>query len=76
MYFVALQVKSGPDMFFARVGRDAAVNTAVLPVATKGLQGVAGASGWTAVSNLPLHVAAPMVGSIFGAVRALLPFGL
>jgi hypothetical protein len=69
-------VKSGPDMFFARVGRDAAINTAVLPFATKGLQEVAGASGWTMISNLPLHVAAPMAGSLFGAIRALLPIGL
>lgn len=52
------------------------MNTAVLPIATKGLQGAAGASGWTAIADLPLHVAAPMVGSLFGAVKALLPIGL
>lgn len=69
-------VKNGPDMFFARVGRDAAIQTAVLPVATRGLQGAASASGMTAIADVPLHIAAPIVGSLFKAVRALIPVGL
>ena len=63
-------------MFFARVGRDAAIQTAVLPVATKGLQSAASASGLGTIANLPLHIAAPAVGSIFKALRALMPVGL
>jgi hypothetical protein len=69
-------MKTGPDMFFARVGKDAAIRTALLPVATRGLQGAAGASGWKAIADVPLHIAAPMVGAVAGAVKALLPFGL
>lgn len=67
---------SGPDMFFARVGKDTAVNTALLPVATKSIQAGAGAAGFGAFSQVPLHVAAPVVGAMFKAVRALLPIGL
>eukprot|EP00892_Ulva_mutabilis_P003518 jgi/Ulvmu1/1538/UM011_0268.1 len=69
-------VKNGPDMFFARVGRDAAVHTAIIPVATRGLQGVASASGMSSLANVPLHIAAPVVGSLFRAARALVPLGL
>jgi hypothetical protein len=69
-------VKNGPDMFFMRVGRDAAINTTLLPVATRSLQGAASASGWKAVADVPLHIAAPAVGAVFRAVKALLPVGL
>jgi hypothetical protein len=33
-----LQVKSGPDMFFTRVGKDAVVQTALLPAISMGIQ--------------------------------------
>jgi hypothetical protein len=67
---------AGPDLFFSRVGKDAAVRTAVLPMATKSLQAAAGAAGLAPLAAVPLHVAAPAVGAIFRAVRALLPLGL
>ena len=63
-------------MFFARVGKDAAVNAAFLPFATKSLQAGAGAAGWGKLAQAPLHVAAPAVGSLFKAVRAIVPIGL
>lgn len=74
--FARSLVKNGPDMFFARVGRDAAVQAAVLPVATRGLQAAARASGFAGAANIPLHFAAPAVGSMLKAVRALVPLGL
>jgi hypothetical protein len=63
-------------MFFARVGRNAAFHTAALPVATRGLQVGARSAGLSTLADVPLHIAAPAVGAIFRAVRAVLPFGL
>lgn len=69
-------VKNGPDMFFSRIGKDTITKTAVLPVATRGIQMGAGAAGIGAIAGLPLHIAAPLVGGICAAFRALVPAGL
>lgn len=63
-------------MFFARVGRDAAVRTTMLPMVTKGIQQLAATSGYGQLKNVPLHIAAPAVGTLWRSVRALLPAGL
>jgi hypothetical protein len=74
--FARSLVKNGPDMFFRRVSRDAAVNTVFLPYMTNQLKRSAKSMGWEQGGNAPLAVAAPAVGIVFRAVKALLPFGL
>jgi hypothetical protein len=64
---------AGPDMFFMRVGRDAAVRTAVLPASTRALQELCSRGGLKALADVPLHVAAPTVGCVFRAVSAIIP---
>lgn len=67
-------MKSGPDMFFARVGKDALVKTALLPAVTMGLkQASSKAPGLEGMKDVPLAVFAPAVGVVFQAVRALIP---
>lgn len=70
-----LCLTAGPDMFFMRVGRDAAVRTAILPASTRALQEMCSKGGLKAMSDVPLHIAAPAVGVIFRAVRAIIPMG-
>jgi hypothetical protein len=64
---------AGPDMFFMRVGRDAAVKTAVLPASTRALQELCSRGGFKAVADVPLHIAAPTLGCVVRAVSALIP---
>jgi hypothetical protein len=67
-------VVAGPDVFFARVGKDAVVKAALLPAVTKGLQTGAGrVPGMEGVKDMPLAVLAPAIGVAFSAVRALVP---
>mmetsp|Transcript_6750 Transcript_6750/g.16808 ORF Transcript_6750/g.16808 Transcript_6750/m.16808 type:complete len:153 (-) Transcript_6750:258-716(-) len=70
--FARSMMKSGPDMFFARVGKQTAINTAVLPAAGMVIQR-ATQNSLPAVAGVPLAVLAPVIGNIFGAVRGLLP---
>ena len=69
-------VKNGPDVFFSRIGKDALVKTAILPILATSVQGGAGALGFQRVAQLPLHVTAPFVSVVFGLFRAILPIGL
>ena len=69
-------ISAGPDMFFSRVGRDAVVNTGILPLATQGLKRGFRESGWERGANTPLAILAPAVGITFRAIKALLPAGL
>lgn len=74
--FARTMVDDGPDMFFARVGRDAMYKVALAPIGGRGLQHVAKSSGWGPAANLPLHICAPVFDVAFRAIKALLPFGL
>lgn len=61
-------------MFFARVGKDAVVKTALLPALTVGLKkGTAELPGLQGMQSVPLAVLAPAVGVVFNAVKALIP---
>eukprot|EP00775_Hariotina_reticulata_P012732 gene12732-12862_t len=72
--FAKSLMHAGPDVFFARVGKDAMVKTALLPAVTMGLKSGAGrVPGMEGVKDLPLAVLAPAVGVVFSAVRALVP---
>jgi len=66
-------MKSGPDMFFARVGKDAILKTTLLPALSVGVRNGAGWLGATQVQNMPLAVFAPALGCVIGAVRAVIP---
>lgn len=63
-------MKSGPDAFFARCGKNAIVHTAILPGAAAAVQQMAKG---TQLANAPLAVLAPAIGCVLGAVRALVP---
>lgn len=69
-------MKNGPDMFFARVGKNALVHTTILPAAGMVIQKAAASTAVlpAALGNMPLAVLAPVLGSVVGAVRGLLPF--
>eukprot|EP00878_Enallax_costatus_P006262 GHUV01006565.1.p1 GENE.GHUV01006565.1~~GHUV01006565.1.p1 ORF type:complete len:155 (+),score=51.12 GHUV01006565.1:143-607(+) len=68
-------MKSGPDVFFARVGKDAIVKTALLPAVTVGVKNASGRlPGLEHIRDVPLAVLAPALGVAFSAVRALLPY--
>jgi hypothetical protein len=70
----AAVVSAGPDMFFARVGKDAVLKTALLPAVTMGVKKAsAEVPGLDAVKDVPLAVLAPALGVAFNAVRALIP---
>lgn len=72
--FARSLMKSGPDMFFARVGKDAIVKTALLPTLTMGIkQASSKTPGLEPIKDVPLAVLAPAVGVVFQAVRALIP---
>lgn len=64
-------VKSGPDVFFARVGRQAVLRTGILPGFTWGLKKIAGEVG--GLNRVPAVVLAPAIGTVVGAIRGLLP---
>jgi hypothetical protein len=65
--------KSGPDTFFARVGKDAMLKTMLLPALAQGVKTAAPALGLGGIAGAPLAVLAPAVGCVFNAVRALVP---
>ncbi|GBF95782.1 hypothetical protein Rsub_08218 [Raphidocelis subcapitata] len=71
--FARSLMKSGPDQFFARVGKDAIVKTALLPTLSMGIKNSADQLGIAQLKDVPLAVLAPAVGCVFGAVRALIP---
>lgn len=61
-------------MFFARVGKDAVLKTALLPAVTVGVKRAAGeVPGLESVKDVPLALMAPALGVAFNAVRALIP---
>lgn len=61
-------------MFFARVGKDAILKTALLPAVTVGVKKAsAEVPGLDAMKDVPLAVLAPALGVAFNAVRALIP---
>lgn len=61
-------------MFFARVGKDAILKTALLPAVTMGVKKASSeVPGLDAVKDVPLAVLAPALGVAFNAVRALIP---
>lgn len=66
-------LKSGPDVFFARVGKSAMVNTAFLPTAAFVVQRGARGLGLGGIPDMPMHFLAPILGTLFNAVRALIP---
>jgi hypothetical protein len=66
-------VKSGPDAFFSRVGRQAVLRTGILPGVTYAVKRYAGEA--LKVSGVPSVVLAPAIGTIVGAARGLLPWG-
>ena len=63
-------------MFFRRVGRNTAVNTAVLPYLTKNLQRIARTSGFAAAADAPLHIAAPCSGRCMESCHSVAPHWL
>ncbi|KAI8466863.1 MAG: hypothetical protein J3K34DRAFT_432258 [Monoraphidium minutum] len=65
--FAKSLMHSGPDQFFARVGKDALFRTALLPAVTVGVK----KSG--AFDTVPAAVLAPAIGCAFSAVKALIP---
>ncbi|CAL8464704.1 g4239 [Coccomyxa elongata] len=72
--FASDLVHSGPDTFFARVGKEAAIRTAIVPGAAHLIQKLCAATGALGpVANAPLHIFAPAVGVVFGAIRGLIP---
>lgn len=72
--FAKSLMSTGPDMFFARVGKDAVVKTALLPALTVGIKkGSSGVPGLQSMQDVPLAVLAPAVGVVFNAVKALIP---
>lgn len=61
-------------MFFARVGKDAVLKTALLPAVTVGVKNATKqVPGLESVSDVPLAVLAPALGVTFNAIRALIP---
>ncbi|EIE19030.1 hypothetical protein COCSUDRAFT_67940 [Coccomyxa subellipsoidea C-169] len=70
--FASDLVHSGPDTFFARVGKEAMIRTTIVPGAAHLIQRYCGGL-LGPVGNAPLHIFAPAVGVIFGAVRGLIP---
>lgn len=61
-------------MFFARVGKDAVLKTALLPAVTMGVKNASGSvPGLEGVKDVPLAVLAPALGVTFNAIRALIP---
>eukprot|EP00882_Tetradesmus_deserticola_P007172 GHRQ01007551.1.p1 GENE.GHRQ01007551.1~~GHRQ01007551.1.p1 ORF type:complete len:155 (+),score=53.73 GHRQ01007551.1:275-739(+) len=73
--FAKSLMSTGPDMFFARVGKDAVVKTALLPALTMGVKrAAAGMPGLEGIKDVPLAVLAPAIGVAFNAVRALVPY--
>lgn len=66
--------RPGPDMFFARVGKDAVIKTALLPAMTVGVKKASSeVPGLEGVKDVPLAVLAPALGVAFNAVKALIP---
>eukprot|EP00879_Flechtneria_rotunda_P025098 GHRR01026651.1.p1 GENE.GHRR01026651.1~~GHRR01026651.1.p1 ORF type:complete len:106 (-),score=29.42 GHRR01026651.1:147-464(-) len=66
---------AGPDTFFARVGKDALIKTALLPALTIGIKSAGSQMpGLQSVKDVSLAVLAPAVGVVFKAVRALAPY--
>eukprot|EP00879_Flechtneria_rotunda_P010739 GHRR01011221.1.p1 GENE.GHRR01011221.1~~GHRR01011221.1.p1 ORF type:complete len:120 (+),score=38.86 GHRR01011221.1:148-507(+) len=73
--FAKSLLKSGPDTFFARVGKDALIKTALLPALTIGIKSAGSQMpGLQSVKDVSLAVLAPAVGVVFKAVRALAPY--
>ncbi|KAK9904971.1 hypothetical protein WJX75_006685 [Coccomyxa subellipsoidea] len=72
--FASDLVHSGPDTFFARVGKEAMIRTTLVPGAAHLIQRYVGATGVLGpLANAPLHIFAPAVGVVFGAIRGLIP---
>ncbi|KIY96788.1 hypothetical protein MNEG_11173 [Monoraphidium neglectum] len=67
--FAKSLMHSGPDQFFARVGKDALLRTAVLPAVTVGVKNAAG----NLFSGVPVVVLAPAIGCVVSAIKALIP---
>lgn len=87
--FARSLMKTGPDAFFSRVGKSAVVHTAFLPAAAVAVQKLTPNSAvratscnpplytrliHTQVGNTPLHFLAPIIGTVAGALRGLVPF--
>uniref|UniRef100_A0A7R9VSR9 EF-hand domain-containing protein n=1 Tax=Chlamydomonas euryale TaxID=1486919 RepID=A0A7R9VSR9_9CHLO len=68
--FVKSLMHTGPDAFFARVGKNMVSNSAILPGAALAVKKASG----PALSNVPLAVIAPLLGTITKSVRSLMPF--
>jgi hypothetical protein len=61
-------------MFFARVGKDAVVKTALLPAVSLGVKNMGSSvAGLEGIKDVPLAVLAPALGVAFNAVKALIP---
>lgn len=65
--------QTGPDTFFARVGKDAVLKTALLPAVSVGVKSASKQAGLDSVNDIPLAVLAPAIGVAYNAVRALIP---
>uniref|UniRef100_A0A383V315 EF-hand domain-containing protein n=1 Tax=Tetradesmus obliquus TaxID=3088 RepID=A0A383V315_TETOB len=73
--FAKSLMSTGPDMFFARVGKDAVVKTALLPALTVGVKKAGGElPGMEGLKDVPLAVLAPALGVAFNAIKALVPY--
>lgn len=68
--FAASLVNTGPDQFFARMGRHALIETAIMPAAAKGLKAIVGGP----LQNTPMVFLAPGLAVGIRALRGLLPF--
>jgi len=72
--FAKSLMKTGPDVFFARLGKQAVVTTTLLPALSMGVKNASKqVPGLESVGDVPLAVLAPALGVIFNAIRALIP---
>lgn len=68
--FAKDMLRSGPDAFFARIGKNVLANGAILPAASFALKSVA--SG-TLLGGVPLVVLSPLLGTVYKSVRSMIP---
>ena len=63
-------IKTGPDAFFSRIGRNMAANTVALPGAA---WAVKQATAGTPIGGVHMAILAPVLGTLFKTVRGLIP---
>ncbi|KAK9829929.1 hypothetical protein WJX72_008696 [[Myrmecia] bisecta] len=73
--FAKQMLHSGPDQFFARMGREALVKTAIVPGAAHLVQRACSLHPTLGpLANAPLAIFAPIFGVVVGSIKGLLPY--